>query len=421
MSFILFTKKDINIFKNWENISSQELDYLKKKIIKHFKIIFNIILENILLYIKFNKELNIYVLTFFDKLDYKINIDHRYKIYICGRSFDIINIIKKSPIVIKKYDDICDLENLPIILDDDYEVHIKDLFPMLLNKKNNTFTKLEFKYLYLENKKLLPLFYETEQMFLTENDSFLRVPYYDKKDKYAVILNRYDNGMNIMFVYIDIKDYLIYSCDLFNFTNPNGLAIEMIDKKTAKIFLSYKYDITSIYKNNNFIVKNKNKISEWYNLNIKREFRDVYNYIKFIKKYKDINIFEKYYEFVEKANICFKNYDYSTALNIYINLIDYPKIYKNYLFLEVNICDIYYLYYMIYLCYVELNDKEQSIYYFKKFAECFDDLNSFDTKHIIIMIENSLYYNFKKNSKIKEDIFKEINNFYKVFKIKYLV
>ncbi len=417
MSSVLFTKKDVNILKNWNNISSQDLEYLKKKIIKYFRFILNINLDTILIYTKFDKNINICTLTFFDKLKYNVDVDYRYKMYVCTKTCDIINIIKKTPVIIKQYDDICELESFPIILNENYEVHIQDLCPVLLNKNTNTYTKLVFQSLYSENKNLTPLFYKNEEMFLKENDSHLRVPYYDRNNKYAVILNRYDNGMNIMYVYIDVKDNIIYSCDLFNFTNPNGIAIEMIDEKMAKIFLSYNYDIKYIYKNYNFINKNEDRKSTWVNLNIKKEFHDVYNYIKFIKKHKDPNIFEKYYDFVEKANIYLKNKEYENALIIYNLIIDYPKLHKNYLFLDINIRDIYYIYYNIYLCYLELENSRQALYYFKKFTDCFHDLNIFYKNQIFEMIESHINYNLRMPK--YTEILKEITNIINVIKIKF--
>jgi hypothetical protein len=422
MSSILFAKKDIDIFKNWNNISSADLECLKKKIIRYFKFILNIRFDNILLYVKNNNDVNISTLTFFDKLNYNIDFDYRYKINICTLTCDIINIIKKTPVIIKDYDDICELESLPIILNDIYEVHVKDLCPVLLNKKTNTYTKLSFQFLFLENNKLVPLFYENEEMFLKENDNHLRVPYYDKNNKYAVILNRYENGLNIMYVYIDVKDNIIYTCDLFNFTNPRGLAIEMINEKMAKIFLSFNHDIKYIYKNYNFTNKNKDKISFWANLNIKREFHDVYGCIKFIKKYQDPNIFEKYYDFVETANMYLNNNEFENALNIYNKLVDYPKLYKNYLFLDINIRDIYYIYYNIYLCYLELKNENQAVYYFKKFTECFDDLNIIDKNRIIDIIENKINnkLEFLKDSK-HIHILKEVYDITNIIKIKMLI
>ena len=71
------------------------------------------------------------------------------------------------------------------------------------------------------------------------------------------------------------------------------------------------------------------------------------------------------------------------------------------------------------MCNLYLKNKNQAVYYFKKFTKCFDELNYFDKKQLINMVEN---YNLNSlDDCVYIDILKEISHLSNIIKIKMLI
>ena len=259
MKYIIFDGNDINRIKSYNLISNQEIDYIKQKIEDFFKKNFNIFLKiNYIEFVNNNSSLCIYIFLE-SEIYYKLNFTYQ---------GEIVEIQKIQKINRGKIDDLCELESFPISLNNNYSVKIKGSCNIILNDNIlNIYTPLKLKP-YLDKYEInTPLFYKNKQQFEYENDSYIRFPYYDKKDKFAIVLNRYSSGLNLCAAFVNIKDNIIEQGPVVHY--KNSIAIEKLDEKYIRIFISYNDEKIQYISN-----KNEDS-SDWYFINIKEEFEKI--------------------------------------------------------------------------------------------------------------------------------------------------
>jgi hypothetical protein len=253
MKYILFDEIDVNKIKNID----LNFEYIKQKIVNFFSTNLNIFLENISIEFNDNSQtLFIYILN-------EINIIFEINIQYNG---EIIYIKKIEKIDRRKIDDLCELENFPIYLNNNYKIKVKGSSNIVLyDKILNIYKHLKLKFFIPEFNFNTPLFYKDKEQFQNENDNYIRFPFYDKKDKIAILLNRYSNGLNLCTAFVNIKENTIEQGKVLYC--PNGLALEKSDEKNLKIYISYNDEII------NYIYPEKyEQTSGWYYINIKEEF-----------------------------------------------------------------------------------------------------------------------------------------------------
>ena len=256
MKYIIFDGIDINNL-----INNKEIDYIKQKITIFFYKNFNISLENYSIEIDDINSSSICIYIF-------LNSEIFYKLIINYQG-EIIEFQKIQKINRRKIDDLCELESFPIYLNNNYIVKIKGSSNIVLNDKNlNIYRHLVIKP-YLDKYEFnTPLFYENKKHFDSENDSYIRFPYYDKEDKFAIVLNRYSNGLNLCVAFVNIKKNSIQQGPVIYY--KNAIAIEKLDEKYLRIYISYNDEII------NYIYPEKDEdTSGWYFINIKDEFEKI--------------------------------------------------------------------------------------------------------------------------------------------------
>ena len=263
MKYIIFDGSDINKIKNYKFISLKDIEYIKIKIYEFLKNNFRIFLQEIN-YIEVHDNISSFYMYI------HINVISK-KVYILNFNYqgEILEIKSIEKINRCKIDDLCELEPFPICLNNNYSIRIKGFSNIILNDNElNIYKPLKIK-TYLDKYDFnTPLYYKNKIHFDSENDCYIRFPFYDKKDKFAIVLNRYSDGLNLCAAFVNIKDNIIEEGEVIHY--KNAIAIEKIDEEYIKIFISYNDEIIEyIYP------EKKEDTSGWYFINIKEEFKKI--------------------------------------------------------------------------------------------------------------------------------------------------
>jgi hypothetical protein len=261
MKYIIFDGSDINKIKNYKFLTQDEIQYIKIKIYEFLKNNFKIILQEIN-YIEFHDNISSFFIYLYisKKFFYVLNFNYQ------GEILEIKQIEKINR---NKIDDLCELESFPIYLNNKYSVKIKGSSNIILNDNElNIYKSLKIK-TYLDKYDFnTPLYYKNKTHFESENDSYIRFPFYDKENKFAIILNRYLDGLNLCATFVNIKDNIIEQGEVIHY--KNAIAIEKLDEKYIRIFISHNDEkIDYIYPDK------KEDTSEWYFINIKEYFEKI--------------------------------------------------------------------------------------------------------------------------------------------------
>ncbi|AYV78213.1 MAG: hypothetical protein Edafosvirus7_5 [Edafosvirus sp.] len=196
-----------------------------------------------------------------DKYNYIIklvNLEHIPLYRLTLNSEGTITSIMKYIDMRKEFDIIksnCSLQSFPIKIND-CELDYKQYENITL-KINDIVHPIEIKYPNIgAHYKYYPLStthnidLKHELSICSMPDKILRLPTYDKDDKYALLLCRYAWGMNLVLAYLDIEKKQIICNNPRNYDHPEPIAIKINSNNIIEYFGCIDYfDLELIYYN----------------------------------------------------------------------------------------------------------------------------------------------------------------------------